>query len=103
MGVDSRTLPTVSTSSVDETLHDQVVGGTGNLMIWQKWENGTAMWAPMEGQWFSSARAELMGLITAMLLPVPIHVGIDNANVVNNFGKLKSWATANLKPVLTQL
>ena len=46
------------------------------------------MWAPMYGVWFSSTRTELMGLITAMLLPAPAHLGIDNSTVVQNFGKL---------------
>ena len=76
-------------SSVQDDQHDHIVQGTANLMIWQKWTSGTALWAPMYGVWYSSARTELMGLITAMLLPIPVHVGIDNSTVVNNFHKLE--------------
>ena len=37
-----------------------------------------------------------MGLITAMLLPMPIHIGIDNSTVVQNFHKLQKFAEEQL-------
>ena len=57
--------------SVDQAEHDKIVQGTGNLMIWEVWKEGTAMWAPMYGLWFSSARTELMGLIIRISVDDP--------------------------------
>ena len=47
-----------------------------------------ATWAPMRGAWASSTRSELAGLVVAMGTNIAIHVGIDNAAVVNKSTKL---------------
>ena len=48
-----------------------------------RWQNGTAMWAPIAGPWQSSTRAELVGLVLGRCIRRPIHVGIDNKTVVD--------------------
>ena len=49
---------------------------------------GLATWAPMRGAWASSTRSELAGLVVAMGTNIAIHVGIDNAAVVNKATRL---------------
>ena len=54
----------------------------------EDWAGGTAMWAPLNGTWHSSTRAELAALVMAMQIKAPIHIGIDNKTVVDKANKL---------------
>ena len=53
------------------------------LMYSETWNGGKAEWAPMKSMWQSSTRAELAALVIATSRNLAIHIGIDNAAVVN--------------------
>ena len=54
----------------------------------QKWKEGIALWVPLIGLWFSTARTELAAAIMTACSPIPAHIGIDNQSVVDKANKL---------------
>ena len=54
----------------------------------ERWEAGTAWWAPLLGPWHTSTRAELAGLSLAMSSTQPINIGVDNKAVVDKANML---------------
>ena len=65
------------------------------LMHEEQWETGAAMWGHMIVPWISSTRAELAALVLAAPSANAIHIGIDNATVVNKASKLIGIASIN--------